>query len=108
MNVLLSTLKAELKTLQKAERRYLTKIKHLSQGSIFVRTVGTKRYGYLTRREGGHVVQDYLGSLDDKTIQHYLELMKQKREAKGKLKSVREQLKFLERALRGKTTYTGY
>lgn len=104
MNVLLSTLKEELETVLGLERKYLEKIKQLPQGSFIVRTVGTKRYGYLTRREKGHVVQDYLGPMDDKTIQSYRDMAKQKRENKRKLKSVRDQSKILKRALRGKTT----
>ena len=104
MNVLISTLKEELGTVQKLEQKYLKKIKESSPGSFIIRTVGSKKYGYLTRRQKGRVIQDYLGPVDEITIQHYRDSMKQKKETKRKLKSVRDQIKILKKALRGKAT----
>lgn len=103
MNVLLATLKEELKSVERLEKKYLKRIAALPRGSFIVRTRGQKRYGYLTSREGGRVVQKYLGKMDDGKIERYRKLMGQKRDYKKKLKSVREQKSLLRRVLRGKT-----
>lgn len=102
MSILVSTLKEEFQTVHRLEQKYLKKMKMLPQGSFIVRKVGKKQYGYLTRREGGQVRQEYLGNLDEKEIAKYRDLAKQRRSCKEQLKSVREQKKILQRALRGK------
>jgi hypothetical protein len=103
MNVLISTLKEELATAKRLEHKYLQKINELPRGSFITRTVRSKQYGYLTFREDGKVKQEYLGSLDEERISFYKNAMSQRAEYKRKLKSVREQIKIINRALRGKT-----
>lgn len=106
MSVLINTLREEFQTVKRLEQKYLKNLKALPQGSFIIRKVGKKQYGYLTRREAGAVRQVYLGSLDEKEVEKYRNLMKQRRLYRDQLKSVREQKKILERALRGKTTRT--
>jgi len=48
MNVLISTLKEELATVKRLERKYLKALEDLPHGSFVVRTVRGKKYGYLT------------------------------------------------------------
>lgn len=103
MNILISTLKEELATAERLERKYLQKIKELPRGSFIARAIRNKQYGYLTFRENGKVKQEYLGSLDEERIASYKTAMNQRAEYKRKLKSVREQIKIINRALRGKT-----
>lgn len=103
MNILISTLKEELATAKRLERKYLQKIKELPRGSFITRTVRNKQYGYLTFREEGKVKQEYLGSLNEERISFYKNATSQRTEYKRKLKSVREQIKIINRAIRGKT-----
>jgi len=103
MNVLISTLKEELVTAIRLEKKYLKKIGELPRGSFFTRTITGKRYGYLTFRENGKVKQEYLGSISEERTQYYKNVKAQRAEYKRKLKSVREQIKIINRALRGKT-----
>ena len=103
MNVLISTLKEELKTAKQLERKYLKRLKELPKGSFILRARGERRYGYLTRREGDRIVQQYVGLLNEETIKEYRRAGELKKEYRKKLKSVREQMKILEKALRGKT-----
>jgi len=103
MNVLISTLKEEMATVKRLEKKYLAKINELPKGGFITRTVRGRKYGYLTYREDGKVKQRYLGLLDDKTLQSYRLAIVQRIEYKRKLKSVREQKKIINRALRGKT-----
>lgn len=103
MNILISTLKEELTTAKRLENKYLQKIKELPRGSFISRNVRSKQYGYLTFRENGKVKQEYLGCLNEERILFYRDAMNQRAEYKRKLKSVREQIKIINRALRGKT-----
>lgn len=103
MNILISTLKEELATAKRLEGKYLQKIKELPRGSFITRTIRDKQYGYLTFRENGKVKQEYLGSLNEERTNFYKSAVDQRAEYKRKLKSVREQIKIIERALRGKT-----
>lgn len=103
MNVLISTLKEELATVKRLEKKYIQKTSKLPHGSFIIRTLGKKRYGYLTFREDGKVRQKYLGCLNEEQIGLYKNAMKERAEYKRKLKSIREQIKIINRALRGKT-----
>lgn len=103
MSVLISTLKEELATAKRLEKKYMRRIKELPRGSFISRSVRSKQYGYLTFREEGKVKQKYLGALNEERISFYKNAMAQRAEYKRKLRSVREQIKIINRALRGKT-----
>lgn len=103
MSILISTLKEELATAGRLEKKYLKKIGEMPKGSFIIRTIRGRQYGYLTFREGGNVKQEYLGLLNEERINFYRSAMAQRAEYKRKLKSVREQIKIINRALRGKT-----
>ncbi|MBI2092956.1 MAG: hypothetical protein HYY43_03440 [Deltaproteobacteria bacterium] len=103
MNILISTLKEELTTAKRLEKKYLKKISELPRGSFISRTIRGKQYGYLTFRENRKVKQEYLGCLNEERTNFYRSAMNQRAEYKRKLKSVREQIKIINRALRGKT-----
>lgn len=103
MNILISTLKEELTTAKRLEKKYIKKIGELPRGSFILRAIRDKQYGYLTFREDGKVKQKYLGSLNEDRMNFYKSAMEQRAEYKRKLKSVREQIKIINRALRGKT-----
>ena len=103
MNILISTLKEELATVKRLEKKYLKKLKELPRGSFITRKIRDKQYGYLTFRENGKVKQEYLGCLNEERINFYRSTTDQRAEYKRKLKSIREQIKIINRALRGKT-----
>ena len=103
MKVLVSTLKEELETVRRLEKKYIEKMKALPKGSLVVRNIRGKKYAYLTYREGARVKQKYLGKADIELIRSSRSKIKQRREYKQKLDSVREQKKILRKALRGKT-----
>lgn len=104
MNILVTTLKEELKTAKRLERTYLQRLTTLPQGSFILRKVKNSYYGYLTRRKEGKVVQEYLGKMDEKKLEYYRNALLQRHTYKKKLKSVREQIIILRKALRGKAT----
>jgi hypothetical protein len=101
MSVLISTLQEELANARRLEKKYRATLEKLPQGSFIVRRIANKQYGYLTRREKGRVIQEYLGLLDESSVAEYREKNKKKKNFKEQLKKVREQVVILERALRG-------
>lgn len=103
MNVLISTLKEELSTVNRLERKYLDGLKKLPDENFIVRQVRGGKYVYANKRVRHKVVQRYVGKATDELVKRCKEQMAKKKEYKKKLKSVREQKKMIERALRGKT-----
>jgi hypothetical protein len=101
MSVLISTLQEELANARRLQKKYRASLEKLPQGSFIVRRIGNKQYGYLTRREKGQVIQEYLGLLDEASVAEYREKNQKKKNYKEQLKKVREQVTILERALRG-------
>jgi len=106
MSILVSTLKEELASVLRLEKRHHTTLLTLPQGSFIVRNVKGRLYGYLTFREGNKMRQKYLGRLDEAQIKSYRSKTEQRKELKKKLKSLGEQKKILRKALRGKTRST--
>ena len=103
MKVLISTLKEELETVKRLEKRYADKISDLPKGSLVVRKVRDGSYAYLTYREGTKVKQKYLGKADPDLIKSYRDKITKRKNYKRKLASMREQKKILRKALRGKS-----
>jgi hypothetical protein len=103
MNVLISTLKEELATVKRLERKYLDGLKRLPDENFIVRQVRGGKYVYANKRVGHRVVQRYVGKATPVRVKECRDQMAKKKEYKKKLKSVREQRKIIERALRGKT-----
>ncbi len=63
-----------------------------------------KRYIYLARREDKKVVFDYIGKDVPEVRKVLSEQMRQRKEYQAKLRQVKENLKEVERSLRGKRT----
>ena len=103
MNVLISTLKEELATVKRLERKYLDGLEKLPDENFIVRQVRGGKYVYANKRVGHKVVQRYVGKATEELVKGCKEQATKKREYKKKLKSVREQRRMIERALRGKT-----
>lgn len=104
MSILTNTLKEELKTAKRLEKKYLEKLSLIPRGSFFVRKLKSGEFGYLTFRAKGAVRQKYLGKLTIVQIAEYKETKRKKVLYKKQLKQVREQIKILKRALGEKTT----
>jgi DNA-binding transcriptional regulator YhcF (GntR family) len=103
MNILISTLKEELSTVKRLESKYLDGLSRLPDENFIVRQVRGGKYVYANKRVRHKVVQRYVGKATDELVERCKEQMAKKKEYKKKLKSVREQKKMIERALRGKT-----
>lgn len=104
MGIIRGILEDELKRLEELSVFYQKKISEYPRGSISVKERNGKRYIYLARREDKKVVFDYIGKDTPAVWAALNEKLKQRKEYQAKLCQVKENLREVERSLRGKRT----
>ncbi|MCE5211549.1 MAG: hypothetical protein LLG40_08345 [Deltaproteobacteria bacterium] len=104
MGIIRGILEDELKRLEELSVFYQKKISEYPRGSISVKERNGKRYIYLARREDKKVVFDYIGKDAPAVWAALNEKLKQRKEYQAKLCQVKENLREVERSLRGKRT----
>ena len=104
MSIIKGILEEELHRLEELSVFYKKKISESPRGSISVKERSGKRYLYLARREDKKVVFDYIGKDVPEVRKILSEQMRQRKEYQAKLRQVKENLKEVERSLRGKRT----
>ncbi len=100
MEAIISALEEERREAEKLVARYECELDRLPKGSFFVRTLGNGQYGYMTRSVDGKVQQEYLGKLSEAQIKKYRAQMERVAKVKALLKSAKENVNFLKKALR--------
>lgn len=101
MGVIKGVLKEELKNsldMLKSYQREMAKIK----GCLIRKKIGKYYYYYLVKRQGGKVRFAYKGPVSEEVKIAYVEQRKMLNKYKKLLSQVKEQIKFIRRALRGK------
>ena len=102
MGIIRGILEEELDRLKELEVFYKEKIEDSIRGSVSVKERGGRKYLYLAHREGKKVVFEYVGK-DEPEIRDALnERIRQRKEYQEKLRQVKENIKEVKRALRGK------
>jgi len=104
MSIIKGILEEELHRLEELSVFYKKKISESPRGSISLKERSGKRYLYLARREDKKVVFDYIGKDVPEVRKILSEQMRQRKEYQAKLRQVKENLKEVERSLRGKRT----
>ena len=104
MSIIKGILEEELNRLKELSVFYKKKISESPRGSISVKERNGKRYIYLARRKDKKVVFDYIGKDVPEVRKVLSEQMRQRKEYQAKLRQVKENLKEVERSLRGKRT----
>ena len=104
MSVMMGILDEELKRLEELLDFYKKKIAEAPRGSISAKERGGKRYLYLARREGEKIIFDYVGRDVPEVRDALNDRILRRKEYQAKLRQVRENLKEVKRALRGKRT----
>lgn len=99
--VIKSVLKEELVNSQRMQRRYEQALRRLGKGSLVMKRIGGHSYYYLAIREGRRVRFRYLGKLSVKERQERLAQRRQRGQYRRLLREVKQQIRFLERSLRG-------
>ena len=102
MAVLKSVLKEELKNSLRMNKEYEKALKRLPKGSLRPRIVKGHCYYYLAVRKGEKVHYIYKGKLSKDKIAQYKKDQKMRAKFKKLLSKTNQQIKFLQRALRGK------
>lgn len=102
MSVIRGILEEELNRLEELEVFYKDKIAEALHGSISVKERGGKQYLYLARRKGNKVVFEYIGKDIPEARDALKDRIRQRKEYQEKLRQVRENLKEVKRALRGR------
>ena len=99
--VIRDVLKEELINSQRMRRRYEQALRRLGTGSLVRKRIGAHSYYYLAVREGRRVRFRYLGKLSATERQTRLAQRRQRGQYRRLLREVKQQIRFLERSLRG-------
>jgi len=102
MSVIRGILEEERDRLEELSVFYKEKIAEAPRGSISVKERGGKRYIYLARREDKKIIFEYVGKDIPKVRDALNESIRQRKEYQAKLLQVKENLKEVKSALRGK------
>ena len=103
MGVIKGVLKEELENSRDMLKRYqeeITKIK----GCLIRKKIGKRYYYYLVKRQGKKVKFIYKGPISQEVKKAYVEQRKMLNKYRKLLLQVKNQIKFIRRALRGKET----
>lgn len=96
-------LEEELENSLRMERGYSVQLEKLPRGSLVKRVRNRREYYYIVYRKDGKVCLDYAGKEVSKKMKEEYRDAKIKRAQYRRLRSlVRQQIKFIRRALRGK------
>lgn len=101
MGIIRGILEEERNRLKDLSAFYKKKIAEYPQGSISVKERGGKKYIYLARRADKKIVFDYIGKDIPEVRNDLQDKLKQRKEYQEKLRQVKENLKEVERSLRG-------
>ena len=102
MSVIWGILEEECDRLEELSVFYKEKIAEAPRGSISVKERGGKRYIYLARREDKKIIFEYVGKDVPEVRDALNERIRQRKEYQAKLLQVKENLKEVKSALRGK------
>ena len=100
-HVIRNVLKEELSNSRRMKRRYEQALRRLGKGSLVMKRISGHPYYYLARREGRRVRFRYLGKLSVKERQERLAQHRQRGQYRRLLREAKQQIRFLERSLRG-------
>ena len=103
MGVIKGVLKEELENSRDMLKRYQEEIAKI-KGCLIRKKIGRRYYYYLVKRQGKKVKFIYKGPISEKVKQAYSKQRKMLNKYKRLLLQVKNQIKFIRRALRGKET----
>lgn len=99
--VIRDVLKEELANSRRMQQRYEQALRGLGKGSLVLKRIAGHPYYYLAMREGRRVRFHYLGKLSIEERQERLAKHRQRGQYRQLLREVKQQIRFLERSLRG-------
>ena len=102
MGTVFHVLKEEYDRLVEADLMYSSKIELLPRGKPRIKRIKNAEYLYLNRREGGKIVDEYVGRVDSAKALEIRALVEKRDQLSEQQKQVRERLTELAKVLRGK------
>ena len=99
--VIKGILQEELVNSRRMERRYAQALRRLGRGSLVKKRIGGHAYYYLAMRNGKRVQFRYLGKLSTQEVQARQAQHRTRGQYRRLLREVKQQIRFLERSLRG-------
>jgi DNA repair exonuclease SbcCD ATPase subunit len=103
MGVIKGVLKEVLENSRDMLKRYQEEIVKI-KGCLIIKKIGKRYYYYLVKRQGKKVKFIYKGPISEEVKKAYAEQRKRLNKYKRLLLQVKNQIKFIRRALRGKET----
>jgi hypothetical protein len=97
-----SVLREELINSLRMQKRYKRELEKLPKGSLVKRNIKGHEYYYLVFREKGRVRSVYKGKVEKSEIQKYQNAKEFRAKYRKLLSQINKQIKFLQRALRGR------
>lgn len=101
MGIVKDILSEERQRLLSLKRRYEKQLAELPKGSISNKKRGNREYCYLAYRDGKKVCFEYIGAVDSEAARNMENQVRRRRAIVEKLKQVAENVKEVERGLRG-------
>ena len=99
--VIKGVLQEELVNSRRMQRRYEEALRRLGKGSLVKKRIGGHAYYYLAMRNGKRVQFRYLGKLSLQEIRARQAQHRQRGQYRRLLRELKQQIRFLERSLRG-------
>jgi len=103
MGVIRGVLKEELENSRDMLKRYQEEIAKI-KGCLIRKKIGKRYYYYLVKRQGKKVKFIYKGPISEEVKKAYVKQRKMLNKYRKLLLQVKDQIKFIGRALRGKET----
>lgn len=103
MGVIRGVLKEELENSRDMLKRYQEEIAKI-KGCLIRKKIGKRHYYYLVKRQGKKVKFIYKGPISEEVKKAYVKQRKMLNKYRKLLLQVKNQIKFIRRALRGKET----
>jgi hypothetical protein len=102
MSSVFHVIEEENERLHEAKAAYEAAIAKEERGAPQIKRVGQKDYLYLARRVGDKIKYLYVGHLDGEDSRKVLDSVKKRREYEELLKGIKQDLKEVRKALRGR------
>jgi hypothetical protein len=102
MSSVFHVLEEEYERLNEAKKAYEAAIKREKQGAPQIKRIGRKDYLYVACRHCNKVRFVYIGHAEDKKARAVLDSVKKRREYEVLLKGIKNDLKEVKKALRGR------
>ena len=107
MDAIKEAMKKELKKADIGRKFYEKKLKKLPKGSLRMKIIGGREYGYIARREGYKVKYDYVGKVSDDVRAEYGNAKQARADYRNKITALNAKMRLISRMLARQQALTG-